>query len=162
MKRLMLPMILLSVILSGDAMAAAKPDQVFGDWKVNCEQTKSGRQLCHIFQNLTLKDSGQLVLHAAMGYTPKRQPFALFVAPLGIALQPGVQFKVGDGKPHRFPVQVCNQRGCRAGLRLDNQLIQAMRRAKYATFSFARMDGKTFNLQVSLKGFSKGFDAIRP
>ena len=161
MRRLILAIVLSFPVATLDLQAAPRPGQNFGDWQVACERTKQGGQLCHIFQKLTLKKSGKLVLHVAVGHSLKGKPFALFVAPLGIALRPGVQLKVGGGKPHRMPVQVCTPRGCQASLALDKALIRELKRANTATFTFVRPDGKAFNVSISLKGFTKGFDSLR-
>ena len=65
----------------------------YGDWGYRCEQApNTDQQLCYVFQNVTKKDSGELVLGARIAYRDN-QPDPLLVAtvPLGSLLPPGAR-----------------------------------------------------------------------
>ena len=154
---------LLALAFGATAAAAPKDGAAFGDWKTACESTEDGPQNCHIFQHIKVKDTDKTLLHLAIGYTKDSpQPVALFNLPLGIALPPGVQFKVGEGEPHKMPLSICTQQGCRAVLKLDATLVSDMRRAESGTLTFVGPDAKAYNIPVSFKGFSEGFNSLQP
>jgi invasion protein IalB len=145
------------------ALAAPQDGAVFGDWKTACESKEDGPQNCHIFQHIKVKDTDKTLLHVAIGYAKESDlPIALFNLPLGIALPPGVQFKVGDGEPHKMPLSICTQQGCRAVLKLDAGLLRAMRDAASGTMTFVGPDAKAYNIPLSFAGFSEGFNSLQP
>lgn len=143
--------------------AAPKDGEQFDDWKTACETPSEGATVCHVFQRITMKDSGKQLLHVAVGYPkPDEPPVVVFTLPLGIALPPGVMFKVEDGEGVRAPFTVCTPDGCRAGLKLTDELVTAMQKGMKATLAFASIEAKGYNVPVSLKGFSKALASLKP
>jgi invasion protein IalB len=146
------------------ALAAPQDGAEFGDWKASCkagdDELPGG---CHIFQHIKVKESGKTLLHVAVGYRKdSSEPFAMFTLPLGIALPPGLLFKVAEGEPQKLVVAICVQQGCQAPLKLSGELLAAMKGAEQATLTFVGPDAKAYNIPVSLKGFGKGFDSLAP
>lgn len=158
------PAAIAALLLLPLAVAAAPKDGAqFEDWKTACETSAENKTTCHIFQRITMKDSGKQLLHVAVGYPkPDEAPVAVFTLPLGIALPPGLMLKIEDGEPTRMPLTVCVPDGCRAGLKLNAELINAMRKGQQATLTFASIEGKAFNIPVSLKGFGAGVASLHP
>jgi len=145
------------------AGAAPQDGAVFGDWKTACEQGEQASN-CHIFQHIKVKESDKTLLHLAVGHAKESDlPVALFNLPLGVALPPGVQFKVGEqGEPQNMPYSICTQQGCRAVLKLEDGLLSAMREASSGTLTFVGPDAKAYNIPISFRGFAKGFDSLAP
>ena len=155
--------LLIAGMVTGNAIAAEE-GALFGDWKVKCEQAADDTRVCHIFQRVTMKESNQQLLNMAVGYgrTEDHQAIALFTLPLGIALPPGVAFRIEEGEPQKVPFTVCTQDGCRAALKLSDAMIAALKKGNNATLTFATLEPKGFNIPISLKGFTKGFDSLKP
>ncbi len=145
-----------------NVLAGVADGDAFGDWQAGCETQPGGEQVCHIYQRITLKDSGKTLLNVAVGYPPQQaQAVALFTLPLGVALVPGVEFRIERGEPARIPFAVCTTEGCRAALKLTGEMVQAMKKGNQATLTFATIEPKSFNVPISLQGFTKGINGLR-
>lgn len=137
--------------------------EVFGDWRTNCEVNAESRRVCHIFQRITVKESGKTVLHVAIARpTSAQQPVAVFNLPLGVALPPGVAIKVDEGEPKPFPFSICTKDGCRAGLKLTDDIVKTLKRGKQLVLTFAGPNAKAYSVKVSLIGFTKAYDNLQP
>ncbi|MGH8658760.1 MAG: invasion associated locus B family protein [Gammaproteobacteria bacterium] len=141
----------------------AKPNdgEVHGNWTVRCEK-QQGAEQCFIFQNLVLREGGQRVLHIAVGFLAKEaDPIALVTLPLGISLPPGVSMVVDqDGPTTKFPIERCEPKGCRGGVKLDAQILDALKKGKEATVTFHDAARQPVKVPISLKGFSAGLIAL--
>lgn len=142
---------------------AAKTGDTFKDWKIQCETPKPEvGEICHAFQNLTMKEGGQRVLHIAVGYLPEKEnPVAIFTLPLGMALPPGVQLQVDEGEKVRFPIEVCTPDGCRAGLEVKPKLMKILKAGSKAKVTFANMQRQGLTVPVSLKGFTAAMNSLK-
>jgi invasion protein IalB len=145
------------------AAEAAQNGRTYDNWTVSCEQSKPDAQnLCFIFQNLVLKEGGQRVMHIAIGYLPGTpEPVALFTLPLGISLPPGASLKVGDHEPERFPIERCEPTGCRAGMKLDDALVEQLKKNQEAVVTFHDASRKPISVPLSLRGFTAGLESLR-
>ena len=158
---------LLACLLTGGLLIspahAVKMGDKFTDWVVACEQPDEDvPELCHIFQNLALKEGGVRVLHVQVGFIPNQtHPVAIFTLPLGVALPPGVQMKVDEHEPVNFPIEVCVQDGCRAGLELTPDRLEMMKKGDKANVTFANVQRQGLTVPVSLAGFTAGVNALR-
>ncbi len=149
-------------ILTVNSIAAPKSGQTFENWTARCDTVKnSDTEQCFIFQNLVLKDSGQRVLHVAIGYLPQRpDPVALITLPLGIALPPGGSISIDEGEAIPFAIERCETQGCRAGVVLDDGLLQKFKKGLSASVTFHDGTRKPIAAPLSLKGFTAGLNAL--
>ena len=137
--------------------------EVFGDWATACEVNAESRRVCHIFQRVTVKESGKSLLHAAVAWPASdERPVAIFNLPLGIALPPGVVIKVDAGEPSRLPFSTCTRGGCRVGLKLTEEMVKNLKRGKQLVLTFAGPDAKAYKVPLSLTGFTKAYDNLKP
>ena len=150
-------------VLSGQAYAEEKKVESFKDWGRSCEKPEGvDKEICYIFQNLTMKDSGKKILDISIGYPPKKDKTVLsLLLPLGVALKAGVQIKVDEGKPTRFGYDVCSGAGCRAFLILEDAMVISMKKGSKAYVTFANLQGKGIAIPVSLSGFTGAFNSLR-
>lgn len=150
-------------LLSVTGAQAANNGEQFKDWKIQCEAPQGSEQeICHAFQNLTMKEGGQRVLHIAVGYLPnKDHPVAIFTLPLGIALPPGVMLQVDEGAKNTFPVEVCTPDGCRAGLEIKPELMASLKAGSKAKVTFANLQRQGLTVPVSLKGFTAAVGSLK-
>ncbi len=152
----------LSFILSNSVMAKPEHGKKYKDWTVACEKLPStGKKICNLFQNVT-NDKGKVVMQVAIGYPPgKKTPQALITLPLGVMLQPGLEFKAGTAKPVRVPFSVCVKNGCVAGVELKPELIKGMKAGDKGSVKFAVSAKQVIEVPVSLKGFTAGFKSLK-
>lgn len=144
---------------------ALKKGQHFDDWTVGCEKPPSEKtERCFIYQTVVNKKNNQPVLQMAVGYLPGKdksqdRPAALLTLPLGVALPPGVGFKIDDGKMIRLQFERCVPNGCIAGFPLDNDMLDKLK--KGLKIEVRVSDGQqVVTLPISLKGFTAGFNAL--
>jgi invasion protein IalB len=149
--------------------AAPQNGQAFRDWMVTCEGQPDDQPgaddgaapQCYIVQNIALKESGQRLLHVAVGYPPQRErPAAIITLPLGIFLPAGIGLAVDDGEPLRVPVQHCLTVGCRALLALDENLVSQLKAGHQARITFQDSSRREIGVPVSLLGFTAGLRAL--
>lgn len=157
---------LLLALLSVNASGHANPQhgQSFKDWTARCEQAP-GTSLprCFIFQNLVLKESGQRLVHMAVGYLAANgQASAVITMPLGISLPPGATISVDHAPPQRIVIERCDTNGCVGTAALSDQMVAALKRGREARISFHDASRRRIAVPVSLLGFTAGFNALDP
>lgn len=157
---------LLLTVLLASGPVAAKPEhgQTFKNWTARCEPAPgTSVERCFIFQNLVFKESGQRLVHMAVGYLAANgQAAAVVTMPLGIALPPGAGISVDGGEPVKVVIERCDTNGCIGALALDAALIAALKRGREAHISFYDASRRRIAVPVSLLGFTAGFNSLDP
>lgn len=156
-------------LLAGLSMAGplqSKPEhgQTFKDWTARCETAPDeAMPHCFIFQNLVLKQSGQRLVHMAVGYLAANgQAVAVITMPLGISLPAGAAISVDGGHAEDIVVERCDTSGCVGAVTLSDGLVAQMKRGRQARISFHDGAGRAIAVPVSLLGFTAGFDSLNP
>lgn len=154
--------LLLSLVLVSHAQAKPEHGKKFKDWTVVCEKLPaSGKEICNIFQNVT-NEKDKVVLQVAIGYPPgQEQPQALITLPLGVLLQPGIEFLGGTAKAERVPFSVCVKNGCVAIMKLEKEIIKGMKAGNKGSVKFAAAKNKVIEIPVSLNGFTAAFNSLK-
>ena len=135
----------------------------FKDWAGECERLANGDSSCHIVQNVVDPNSGSVVLRAEVGFIPGQSKSLLLVTvPLGVDLRPGLDLRIDSAAPRKLAYYVCSPDGCRAALAFDQALINAMKRGAKARITLSKMDGRRQDVPLSLMGFTKGYNSLRP
>lgn len=149
-------------IASPPAIGEPTDGEAFGNWRVSCETRAQGsRKGCFIIQNLVLREGGQRVLQFAVGYVAESpDPVALLSLPLGISLPPGAEIQIDNDAPKRVAIERCEPNGCRAGLLLVNDVLQAMRTGKQLSIKFYDAKRQPIEVPLSLDGFESGLAAL--
>lgn len=146
--------------------AGAKPQhgQTFKDWTARCEESPgSAVERCFIFQNLVLKESGQRLVHVAVGYlAADGRPAAVITLPLGISLPLGASISVDGGTPENIVIERCDASGCIGTIRLSDALVAELKRGREARVAFHDGSRRRIAVPVSLLGFTAGFNALSP
>ena len=144
------------------ATALAQQDgQQIQDWTVRCEQTDAGQRNCLIFQTLADQDNDRPVLQISVGYpNPGGGPAAMLIVPLGVALEPGMRIQVDEEPTIQAPFNHCNRMGCVVGFPMTAELIDAFKRGITSRVTVFDLTGQPISLDVSLRGFTAGFDSI--
>lgn len=158
----------IALALSGPAVAAPKDGEKFDSWAIKCEKpdekqkAQGAVEVCYAFQNVITKEGSQRVLNIAVGHAPKvTDPVALITLPLGIALPPGAALIVDEDKPIRFPIERCEPGGCRAGLKLEKELLGKLTGAKKVQVSFSDAAHRPVAIPLSMKGFEAALQSLK-
>ena len=147
------------------AAQAAEQGQRFKDWTVGCDKLPgTTEERCFIYQTVATKDKDQPILQMSVGYLPgddgKDRPAAFMTLPLGIALPPGIGFKVDEGKMARIQFERCIPTGCVAGFPLTDEVLGQFRKGIKMEVRFHDGVG-IVAVPVSLSGFTAGFNSLK-
>lgn len=153
----------LSVLLLAGAALADDGVTTYGDWGHKCDTPPDGGQaLCYVFQNVTNKEGGELVLGARIAYRDG-QPDPLLVAtvPLGSLLPPGAALVMDGIEPIKLNYFLCAAQGCTtAATPLPSNVVDAMKKGDQAAVRVAAPNQQVIGLPLSLKGFTKALGAL--
>jgi invasion protein IalB len=138
----------------------------FQDWTYQCGGEGLKDEDCFIMQNIFRQESEFRLLRVAVGYLgPDDSPLLFLTTPLGIFLPAGIVFNIvrmgKGGEEYKTPLHLCMPAGCRAIVRLDKELIWAMKMGGQVKVAF--LDNNTrkqITVEVSLAGFTKGLEAL--
>ncbi len=137
--------------------------EVFGDWEVRC--SPNGED-CFMYQ-LALDPQDNPVAEVSMIKLPDSNEASAgvtMVTPLGTLLPAGVVLQIDEGEMRQYPFNWCSQVGCFARFGLTDQSVNAMKRgraAKVTLASFVAPD-RPVTLELSLTGFTDGFNSLEP
>jgi invasion protein IalB len=170
MRKLLLALIfgMMSVApVQAEGEADALP--TFGDWAKRCEKSPVGEdgkqvEICYVFQNLSNKENGQVIMQIRIGFAPdKPEPIMIVTLPLGSLLPPGAGFLVEGGDPMKMPFLACGREGCTTvGQPINTKTLEAMKKGIQGAVRVALLNQQVLNLPVSLKGFTRAFMSIQP
>lgn len=135
----------------------------FDDWALECGKPEGmERETCYMFQNIVVRDTGQRLLHTAVGYAADGStPMLLLTAPLGVHLPGGVSLQIDDAEPMRLPFERCTSRGCHAAAALEPDVVAALKAGLELKVTFSDGASEPVTLPVSLRGFTRAYREIR-
>jgi invasion protein IalB len=136
----------------------------FDGWQQRCIRTEDGSDPCQLYQ-LLKDDKGNSVAEISLFALPPGQPAvagATIVVPLETLLTEQLTISVDAANPRRYPFTWCAQVGCVARVGFTQEEIDAFRKGNKAAISIvpAAAPDQRVNLDLSLKGFTAGFEAV--
>ncbi|MCB2130058.1 MAG: invasion associated locus B family protein [Rhodobacteraceae bacterium] len=150
---------------AADGVGQAYVAKTFGDWDLRCIRTADGADPCQLHQLLKEKDSEEPVAQITIVGLPEGGEAvagANIVVPLETLLTQQLNITVDGGETRRFPFTYCSEAGCVARAGFTKADIDAFRKGKVATISVVPViaPDRLVNIDVSLAGFTAGFDSI--
>jgi invasion protein IalB len=145
--------------------AANKPVQPsetknFGDWTVRCYPASSATP-CEMIELLVNKKSGRRVLGVLIVYNQAQNQNLLQLAtPLGALLSSGAVLSSDTYTSGVLRYRLCDIQGCYSVALLNDDAIKALGRATKANVKIVSAEGKKFDLNFSLNGFSAAYNAL--
>lgn len=137
-----------------------------GDWDLRCVRAPEGQKdPCQLYQLLT-DESGNAVAEISMFPLGQEQngarAGATVITPLETLLTEQLRLSVDGSQAKRYPFTFCSQVGCFARLGFTGDDIATFKRGNSATLVIVPVAApdQRVNLQVSLTGFTAGFDAL--
>ena len=147
-----------------DGVGTTYVKATFDAWEQRCVRTESGADPCQLYQ--LLKDgAGNSVAEVGMFSLPEggeAAAGATIIAPLETLLTAGLRIGVDDAQPKVYPFTVCSQVGCIARVGFTAEEIEGFKKGGKATLTIvpAAAPDQVVALDVSLKGFTAGYDAV--
>ena len=137
----------------------------FDDWQQRCVKTADGQDPCQMYQ--LLKDSdGNSVAEISMFALPDGQKAAAgatVIAPLETLLTANLSLKIDTAKPKLYPFTACSRLGCFSRLGFTQEDVDAFKKGNKAVLTIvpAVAPDQQVGLEVSLKGFTAAYDAVK-
>jgi invasion protein IalB len=131
-----------------------------GDWTVRCYPVKSPTP-CHMLELRVAKKTGQRILGVLLAYAPANNATVMQVSvPLGVSLQNGLVINSDTWKSPVLKFQRCDQAGCIVENAVGDDVLNQLAKATNAKMQIVSVEGKTFDLAFSLKGFTEARSAM--
>lgn len=130
------------------------------DWMLICSQTDDpAKPVCFATQD-SRTANGQLILATLAGYNEQAQRTFLVRAPLGIQLDHGLTFQIGEEKATAFAFAACSQVSCDAQLVVPDGNFSKLEEAGAFTLAYVMGDGTPVRATISMKGLAKAYEKI--
>jgi len=135
-----------------------------GDWEVRCVRAEEGKDPCQLYQLLS-DEAGNAVAEISIFGLPAGQQAAAgatVITPLETLLTAQLTIAVDTAKAKRYPYTFCAAAGCFARIGFtapDVAGFKAGAKAALTIVPAAAPDEKVV-LNLSLKGFTAGYDAV--
>lgn len=155
----------------------AKPaKQSKGDWiklcaerdSVNAQGVAAKQKVCVIQHERLSMVNGSVVVSAGLRQisgAPSEQliiQVSLFPnvtgSPFGLAMAPGAQVKIDDGKEIPLKYSFCHPRGCTAETPATKEIIDQLKKGQKLIVIFTNTLSKRLGLPVPLNGFTKAYE----
>lgn len=147
-----------------DGVGSTYVKESFDSWELRCVKSGLEADPCQLYQ--LLKDgTGNSVAEIGMFALPEggeAAAGATIIAPLETLLTAGLRLGVDDAQPKVYPFTFCSPVGCVARVGFTAEEIEGFRKGGKATLTIvpAAAPDKTVALEVSLKGFTAGYEAV--
>ncbi|HRO14285.1 MAG TPA: invasion associated locus B family protein [Paracoccus sp. (in: a-proteobacteria)] len=136
-----------------------------GDWLLRCLKTQDGKDPCELYQLMKDSEGSPVAEVSVIPFTGKAAAILNFVAPLETDLGTGLGLQIDSGKNSAFPFMVCARIGCISRVGMTEAELAALKKGNAATVSLLPFGGEpdknTVKLNLSLKGFTAGFDELQ-
>lgn len=139
--------------------------ETHGDWNLNCVRVEEGQnEPCQLYQLLKDSDGNSVAEISVIALPPGQEAAAgaTIVTPLETLLTEQIRLGVDGGKIKRYPFTFCAAIGCVSRVGFTAEEIAQFKNGNKATLTIvplAAPDQKV-DLNLSLKGFTAGFDAV--
>ena len=148
-----------------DGIGSTYTKASFEGWEQRCVKTENGADPCQLYQ--LLKDAqGTSVAEINLFSLPeggKAAAGATVIVPLETLLTAGLRFAVDTAEPKVYPFTFCAQIGCVARIGFTAEELAAFKKGDKGVLTIvpAVAPKESVVLDVTLKGFTAGFDAVK-
>ena len=137
----------------------------FDAWEQRCLKTADGSDPCQLYQLLKDKD-GNAVAEISIFDLPADSVAvagATVMVPLETLLTANLRIGVDTAKQKLYPFTYCTAQGCVSRVGFTAEELSALKKGVKGTMTIvpAVAPDKTVDLAISLKSFTKGFDAMK-
>jgi len=142
----------------------AYTEATHGDWEQRCVRTEDGSDPCQLYQLLKDDDGNPVAEFSLFGLPEGEQAAAggTIMTPLETLLPEAILMQVDSADAKRYAFTFCAPIGCVARVGFTDAEIEAFKRGNKATMAISPMAApdRKVQLNISLKGFTAGYDAV--
>lgn len=142
----------------------AYTEATHGDWEQRCVRTEDGSDPCQLYQLLKDGDGNPVAEFSLFGLPEGEQAAAggTIMTPLETLLPEAILMQVDSADAKRYAFTFCAPIGCVARVGFTDAEIEAFKRGNKATMAISPMAApdRKVQLNISLKGFTAGYDAV--
>jgi len=142
----------------------AYTEATHGDWEQRCVRTEDGSDPCQLYQLLEDQDGNPVAEFSLFGLPKGEQAAAggTIMTPLETLLPEAILMQVDSGEAKRYAFTFCAPIGCVARVGFTDAEIEAFKKGNKATMAITPMAApdRKVQLDISLKGFTAGYDAV--
>ena len=158
------PLDLGTPVNEGPVLGARYSKEKFGDWDLACIKTEAEQDPCSLLQIMT-DDSGNPIAEVSLFRIEnggQAKAGATIVVPLETLLTAQLTVAVDGGGGKRYNYSFCNPIGCVAQIGFTQADVNAFKRGNKAIVTIvpAPAPDQKIELELSLKGFTAGYDAV--
>ena len=138
--------------------------EAFDSWELRCVRVAEGDEPCQLYQ--LLKDQkGTSTAEISMVALPEggqAAAGATIITPLETLLPANITLQIDTAKPKVYPFTFCAPIGCVSRVGFTKAEIDALKKGAKASMTIvpAAAPSQKVVLDISLKGFTAGFDAV--
>ncbi len=150
------------VFSQGSVSLAAKKKFQSSNWVTTCQKVASGkRRVCRMSRAIRQAGVKKPLLVTAIQSGLKSKGYMLVLRlPHGLNLPLGVQLRIDRQKARRIAVLSSDRGGTFTRVNLSGKVLDALKKGRQLTVTFATMDGQKFVIPVSLSGFTTAFTRL--
>ena len=134
-------------------------------WELRCVKTADGSDPCQLYQLLKDTDGNSVAEFSLFALPDGGQATAgaTVIAPLETLLTANLRIAIDGGEPKIYPFTFCATLGCVARVGFTAEEVAQFKKGAKAVMTIvpAGAPDQKVNLDISLKGFTAGFDAVK-
>jgi invasion protein IalB len=128
------------------------------EWNKVCyNDPQANKQVCQTSRSFGENASSPRLWLAIIDF-PGTDKGIQVMAPIGVALRPGVRFAVDKGSPEQGAFDICAPQGTLGGLRVKQAFVDSMKKGEKLAITVKDLSGGEFTFHLPLAGFGKSFD----
>jgi invasion protein IalB len=147
-----------------DGVGSVYSAATHGDWDLRCVRAPDGSDPCQLYQLLKDQNGNAVAEISLFGLPGGKDPVAgaTIIAPLETLLTENLRIQVDAAKAKAYPFTFCTREGCVSRVGLTAADVAAFKRGNKAVVTIipAIAPDQKVTLEVSLKGFTAGYDAV--
>lgn len=150
---------------AADGFGEPYVQETFGAWQLRCVRTEDGSDPCQLYQLLKEKESDKPISEISIVALPEGGEAvagATVITPLETLLTQQLNITVDAGATKRYPFTFCTEVGCVARVGFTKEDIDGFKKGNIAKISVVPVADptRTVDVDISLKGFTAGFEAV--
>jgi invasion protein IalB len=150
---------------AGDGVGEPYVAEKFDAWELRCVRAADGSDPCQLYQLLKDKETGNPIAEISLLPLPEGSEAvvgATIITPLETLLTQQLNMTVDAGKTKRYPFTFCADVGCVARVGFTKEEVEGFKKGSIARISVVPVadPNRTVDVDISLKGFTAGYDAV--
>ncbi len=150
---------------TGNGVGEPYVSETFEAWELRCVRTEDGSDPCQLYQLLKDKETAKPVAEISLLALPEGGEAvagATIIVPLETLLTQQLNITVDKGKTKRYPFTFCAEVGCVARVGFTKEDIDGFKKGNVAVVSVVPVAApdRTVDVEISLKGFTAGLEAV--